>query len=405
MARPGRAAAERLTLHGVIVLTALVQIAIVPLLPTLSRTYHLGTTEAGLLLAAPSLGMLVTSLPVGRVADRFGYRQVTLAATALLAVAAALQAAPSLSLLLAGRVLFGVAYGAVWTTGPSWLSALAATGQGGAGPGTIVTSSAVGSTVGPVVAGVLAQHLGVRYPFLLITALAVLLCLALGAVVAGSRPPGSVMPPQAQAVRWRDVGAVAWRSPGIVGAAIAMLVVGGVGGVTQLLVPLQLHRSGSTDAGIGALFSLTGVVYVLVSAGAVRLGGRLVSARSTAWGCGLVALVLLPAAAGRATALMVVTVLAFTVARAALNTIAYPLAAQDPHTPQAGPGAVLGLLNAAWAASTLLAPLLAGWLAGVGGIRLAYLVTAVGAAGWALLIAGRLRIRRPAPARALASIG
>jgi nitrate/nitrite transporter NarK len=57
---------------------------IVPLLPRLGQAYGLSRSEVALLVALPSLGMLVVSMPAGLLADRLGPRHATIAASALL---------------------------------------------------------------------------------------------------------------------------------------------------------------------------------------------------------------------------------------------------------------------------------------------------------------------------------
>lgn len=121
-------------LYALFLVSGVAQAAIVPLLPRLAEVYDLAPSETALLLALPGLATLAVSVPAGLVADRFGARRATLAAGALLAAACLLQAAPSLALLVSGRILFGVAFGVVWTTGMAWLSEID-TGTKGGGSG------------------------------------------------------------------------------------------------------------------------------------------------------------------------------------------------------------------------------------------------------------------------------
>ena len=76
------------------------------------------------MLALPGLATLAVSVPAGVAADRLGARRCTLLAGAVLCVSSLAQAAPSLPALLVGRLLFGVAYGVLWTTGVAWLAEL-----------------------------------------------------------------------------------------------------------------------------------------------------------------------------------------------------------------------------------------------------------------------------------------
>lgn len=410
--RPGglRAETARVLVHAVIVASAFVQVAVLPLLGLYGRDYHLGAAAVGVLLALPSLGMLLAALPAGVLADRYGVRGVTIAAAGLLTASSLLCAAGALAPLLVGRALFGVAYGALWTTCPAWLAQLCApVGAGGqdgsagscrGGVGAIVTSSAAGSTVGPLLSGVLAQHAGVGAPFVLLGGVSAVLTVAL-ALVPQARVAAAGAPRRPP---WRLLPAVARERPGVVAAVVAMVVCGGVAGVTQLLVPLQLQRAGSSAVGTGALLSVAGGLYVVVSAATTRLGARLVTARATGWGCALVALALLPTAAGRGSGLLVASLLLFTVARAGVNTISYPLAAAGGAAASAGgaepgyPGAgtVMGLLNVGWSVSMMAAPVLAGWLAQRSGVGVTYLATAAVAGGLAAVLLRQLGSPRPA---------
>lgn len=388
--------------HALIVATSMVQVAVLPLLARYSHHYRLSTAAVGLLVALPSLGMLITSLPAGVLADRYGVRSVTVSASALLALACLLSAAGPLSLLFAGRVLFGVAYGTVWSTCPAWLAELSRLDAGrGSRVGSVVTSSAVGSTLGPLLAGLLADRYGVGSPFLLMGSVALLLTIKLAALPS-SRPRTA---PRPAAPAWRALPAVVREQPAFSAALVAMVVCGGVAGVTQLLIPLQLHRAGSSATSIGVVLSVAGLIYIAASAATARVGARMISAPIVGWGCVLITVSLLPAALGRSTPLLVTTVLVFTLARAGVNTISYPLAVGDGESGQLGNGALLGLLNLGWSVSMAAAPLVAGWLAQQAGLGLAYLVTAVVAGMLSFLPHSRRLWARACPAAALAMAG
>ena len=69
-----------LLFYALIFLDEVALLALVPLLPSYTRAYHLSSVQAGALLAAASLAIVVASVPAGRLSDRFGARRVTLAA-------------------------------------------------------------------------------------------------------------------------------------------------------------------------------------------------------------------------------------------------------------------------------------------------------------------------------------
>src|SRR5436305_12464214 len=98
-------------------------LAIVPLVPAYTRTYHLSDVKAGALLSAASLAIVVASVPAGRLSDRFGARIVTLAAAGIAAAAMLGTAvAPNYVALLGARAAFGVGSGTIWSAGLPWLS-------------------------------------------------------------------------------------------------------------------------------------------------------------------------------------------------------------------------------------------------------------------------------------------
>jgi MFS transporter, DHA1 family, tetracycline resistance protein len=347
------------------------QAAIVPLLPRLATEYGLAPAQTALLLALPGLATLVVSVPAGLAADRFGARRVTLAAGALLSVSSLAQAAPSLPLLLIGRTGFGIAFGVVWTTGLAWLSAIDPEADGNRlGPS--VTCSQVGVMVGPAVGGLLGQHLGPGFPFLLIA-------VAAGAVTAplwlGSTEPARRHPGAEPARRQSPARTLPklMRRPGVGAAAGALIVSGAVSGVSQLLITMGLHNHGLPADQIGLAFTAAALCYAGVSAATVKLGQRALSLRFNAVATALLAVALVPALAdGNPMALILALILA-SMPRAAVSTIAYGLAAG----PEAEQGFVFGMLNGAWAGAMVMTPLLAGALDQHAGAQAGYLAVIV----------------------------
>jgi len=360
-------------LHALFFVAAAAQSAIVPLLPRMSHAYGLTPSGDALLLAAPGLATLAVSLPAGALADRLGARRLTVSATALMCAAAVAQAAPSYPLLMAGRFAFGLAFGIVWTTGVAWMSGT----QGETGSprlGAVATSAAVGMIAGPAVGGVLADAFGLSSPFLVVSALAALLALALR-----SRPAAAQN--RADAVRatgsLRNLARVAPRQAGVVTAAAVLAIGGAVGGVTQLLLPLQLHQAGFSASATGIAFSAAAGVYIVISALVVRLGRRATTIRCATLAGLALALSLLPgtfeAGAGALVAMLVLS----TAPRAVVSTVSYPLATDSAAQAALGDGVVIGLLNGTWAAGLVLAPLLAGALDQIAGPGAAYLAAIV----------------------------
>lgn len=382
-------------LHALFLLASASQSMIVPLLPRLSHSYGLSATADAAMLAAPGVATVAVSLPAGALADRFGARRVTVAATALICLATLAQAAPSYGLLIGGRLALGLGYGIAWTTGVAWMSQR--TAARACGLGAVATSGATGLIAGPLVGGLLADWLGLGAPFAIIALLAGALALALSTQPAS--PPGpskrtSLRPALRHAQRHAEIGS----------AALALAISGAVGGVTQLLLTQQLHRAGFSAGATGSAFSAAAVVYIATSAIVVRAGDRATTQRVIGISALWLAIALLPAAFAEQALVLVCVLAGATVPRAIISTISYPLAvsagdqqaAAEEQT--AGDGTVIGLLNCAWAAGLLVAPLIAGavdQLAGVGAAYVATLAPIVIAALWLTTRAAKI----PAPKR------
>jgi MFS family permease len=377
-------------IYALFLLETLTWIAMVPLAPTFADEFRLSGVETGLILAAASLAALVVALPLGVLADRFGARRVTVASAGLFTLATLGQGlADDFATLLASRVVFGVAFGALWGAGASWLSDSLAEERRAGALALATTVAGLGFTTGPVFAGVLADRFDTGTPFLV-------LAVAAGAVTAAlfvTAPPASTDVPQQ---RLRDVLRLA-RADELVLAGIAIIVlIGLVGGGVNLLVPLQLRENGVSAAEIGLLFSVASAVYTVVSAGVARLGARSATLRVGGYAALVTGLTIFLVLASSSTLAAVAFILLRAPAWSTMDTIIYPLAAAGAHRSAIGRGSVMGLVMLGWAAASTVGPLLAGGIADVAGDRAAYAVMI----GFCVLIGGWLlrtssRVARP----------
>ncbi|HEY6523123.1 MAG TPA: MFS transporter [Solirubrobacteraceae bacterium] len=409
---PGTSVRLRLA-YALFLLAGVASAAIVPLLPRLADRYGLSTSATALLLGLPGLATLAVSVPAGLAADRLGARRVTLGASALLVVSCVLQAAPSLIALLLGRVVFGIAFGVVWTSGMAWVADF--DGGGGSRLGPTVTCSSVGVMAGPAVGGILGQHVGLGAPFAAIAVAVgmVTIPLALGSAASQDAPgaghqraPAGGPEPDAapgHPVSARSLLALV-RRPVVGAAAAALAISGAVASSSQLLISGGLHHLGMSTDRIGLAFSAAAICYIAVSAGVVRLGRRVRTLRFNALAAVMLALALVPALAGGGAFALVAALMISAAPRAAIGTIAYSLAAGDSAQPAGGEGFVFGMLNGAWAAATVLMPLLAGALEQSHGARagfLAVIIPSCALAAWLVARAtggesgGGGRVRRP----------
>jgi predicted MFS family arabinose efflux permease len=356
-----------ISLYLLVALAELIHWAIVPLIPAFAARFSLSDVQSGALVASTGLATLFVSVPAGMLADRLGARRLTLCAGAGMGIAAFGQAlAPTYAALLGARLVFGLGFGIVWTAGLAWLSTVTASRRSRAALGTTVTSAGVGTVVAPGFAGVVAGVLGLAAPFWVAGAAALAVTVVLATATVGPGEPADEERPTLSAIR------AAYREPALLAAITAILLGGLAGGMISLLAPLELDDAGFSGASIGLAFSAAALLFIAGSAATVWAGERAVKVRTVLVAAASLALALSPATLSGA-AIAVVTAMCLSApVRALLYTTSYPLGATGGPRASVGPGTVMGLLNGAWALTTVLGPLGAGTLAQAIGERGSY---------------------------------
>ncbi len=353
-ASPGRARLFRFLIYGLVLASSGTQFAVVPILPAYAHRLGLSGPQQGMVLGATGLASLVVSLPAGVLSDRLGARRLTLLAGWVMTIALFTQAvAGSFPVLLAARLGFGTGFAVVWTAGLSWLAEAA---PGGPGLGGTVASAGAGGVVGPALAGVAVQYLGLTGPFLAVAAGFGMLTLALGLL----RLRAVAVAPAARMGSSLRAAASDRRT---LAAAAAIMAAGGTTGVSALLVPSELHAAGASPGQIGLVFAVAGVLFVLGSTLTAAAGRRAVRLPVLVAGMLALALAFWPAVVSSAPFAVVAMQCATTAVRSVLWTVSYPLAADGSQQSGAGTGVVMGLLNGGWAGTALLGPLAAGFAA------------------------------------------
>jgi predicted MFS family arabinose efflux permease len=356
-----------ISLYLLVALAELIHWAIVPLIPAFAARFSLSEVQSGALVASTGLATLVVSVPAGMLADRLGARRLTLWAGAAMTIAAFGQAlAPTYALLLGARLLFGLGFGIVWTSGLAWLSAVTATLRSRAALGASVTSAGVGTVVAPGFAGVVSEALGLAAPFVVAGAAAAVVTVVLATAAAG---PGDSTDEE-----WPSLALfrAAYRDPALATAMVAILLGGLAGGMISLLAPLQLHVAGFSGASIGLVFSIAALLFIVGSALPVWAGERAVKVPAVLVAAVSLALALSPATVSGGAIAVVTAVCLSAPVRAFLYTASYPLGAAGGPRAGVGAGTVMGLLNGAWALTTVIGPLGAGALAQALGERAGY---------------------------------
>jgi predicted MFS family arabinose efflux permease len=360
-----------LPIYGLVFVAAMVQSALAPLGPLYAAQLHLSRVQLGELFAAAGFSTLLVVLPVGVFGDRLGSRRITVGAAVLIALSALGQGlAPDFLLLLASRVVFGVAFGTVWTAGVAYLSESGSAEQRSARLGATIPVSGVATSVGPAFAGVLAAQAGVGVPFAAIAAIAVLIAVALMRAPVVAPPTTRASRPSRSSSPWK----AARTSRLVVAPAVIMVIAGLSNSVTNLLGPVQLRVNGLSINAIGVLLAAAAVLYILASLYVSRLGARAATVRAAGIATVLLGASLLLPTASTATVPLCAFILIRSMFHAAMTTIAYPIAAAGGEAAGIGASTALGLTNAGWAASSVVGPLAGGAIAQAGGNRAAFAV-------------------------------
>ncbi len=354
--------------------------AVIPILPAIRGAFGLSGLQTGALLSAETLVMLATAVPVGLVAGRVGAHRLLGACAVLLPVSMLGQAlAGGLASLLLARGLFGLCFGILWTVGPA---VAAGGGRGVGGTGRLMAASGAGWLVGPALSGAAADAFGYRMPFFAIAVLAVPLALAV--VLGLDRAPTEAAP----SGRLRDAMALTRRDRSIAGVTVTSALLGVVAGVSGLIAPLVLAANGLSASAIGIVVALSAVVWICAGAlssrvPAVRIDARLVGAAVAALG-----LTWLIPVFSLSTFAVVGFLLVSAAFRSLLGAVIFIIPVRLAVASEAHAAPVIGVMNTAWAAMALAAPLAAGIVVGGADVRWAFFCTAVvglGVAAWILV--------------------
>lgn len=183
-ARPRIAVESYLIAASVFLVIAATNI-VTPLLPAIRDDFGVSITMAGIIVGSYGLARLLTDMPAGFVIDAIGRRRVTLAGSAMLVGASLLGLwAPTVEVLIASRVLSGVAVALVSTTAMSALAATATNAQRGKVMSLFHVANNTGIAFYPMVGGLVGTAFGWRTTFGITAALAVVAGLLLFPVLA-----------------------------------------------------------------------------------------------------------------------------------------------------------------------------------------------------------------------------
>lgn len=236
---------------------------IVPAVPYYVAWLGTDTAELGIIFAAYSVGVLLTSIPAGILCDRIGHKKVLLLGQAGLGLAtAAFILSGSVAALTISRFLQGVASATTWTAGLALATELFPSAERGKKLGLVMSAAGFGTIAGPIFGGVLFDRLGYTYPFVAVAILAGILLVwipsipvetAPGAFEAHNKAPSSRSP-------LRD----AFKNTNLLWGSVTVAT-GSFGfGVLDPLLPLHVsQRFDLASQGIGVLFGIMGLTHTL----------------------------------------------------------------------------------------------------------------------------------------------
>jgi len=148
---------------------------LVPLLPIYSKDFGFSQMQLGVLFGSYSAALFLGTLPIGRLGDRLGRRPAMLWGLLGLGGTTLLFAfSRSFGLLLVARILQGLSATATWTSGMALMADHWPSEHRGKAMSTCFACANLGVLLGPPIAGYLAEHFGLRAPFLLAGGLAIL---------------------------------------------------------------------------------------------------------------------------------------------------------------------------------------------------------------------------------------
>ncbi len=351
-------------------IAAIADVLIVPLLPTFRSQLGLTPLELGVLVGATPFVMIFASLWLGPLTDRSGWKIAAIAGGVLLMFGALVQlVATTLLVLLLGRLINGMAYALIGTavvtgaasTGRTDLERARATAM-------IPAIAGAAFVIGPTSVGLLAQHVGIWLPFVLVAIISLVLTVVLWFA------PHTASTPYAGSMR-KDARII-FSSPLLRSAMVTNAVAGFLSGGAILLAPLVFAASGESSTTIGFAFSL-GSLLGIGSALFVRKRPRLLRPMFSAGGLIFVAVAF-------ATPMFLAGWLAgwfISLIRGTLQptfgVIAYTQGTLGAYATGSGLGTITGLGNAIWATTYSLVPVVMGLVVTGTGLKSACVIFGV----------------------------
>ncbi|HTY78912.1 MAG TPA: MFS transporter [Candidatus Bathyarchaeia archaeon] len=253
---------------------------IVPVLALYARSFDVPQSAIGVAIAVYGLARFILAIPAGRLADGLG-RRPALAIGGLVTAAGNLLCAyaPSFAALVAGRFVAGAGAGLVLIAGQIVLADISTPARRGRTMAVYQGVFLFAVSIGPLPGGLLAEHHGLRAPFLAYAIMGVLVTATAWVFIPETRSSGSAEVAEAGAVAFLSQVRILTAHPGfmLVSLVSFMNAVARTGGLFNV-IPVLAHDRLALNAdriGLGlALASLVGLVVIYPSGVLVDRYGR-----------------------------------------------------------------------------------------------------------------------------------
>jgi MFS transporter, DHA1 family, solute carrier family 18 (vesicular amine transporter), member 1/2 len=343
-------------------------LAVIPLLPHYVERFGLSTFGAGVVVAAYPVSVPLVSLGCIVLVPRVGAKRITLVSAGLMSVATVIFAwAPNATVLVAARLVQGLASGSIWTGSMAWVTDNAPPGRRGRESGIVMGMLSAGSIAGPGV-GALAAWAGQELAFGLVAGVSLL-----GVVLTALAPRGRLggTPTQLGPALGAAIRQSAMR------AALALTLIDLLTfGAVDVLVPLHLGAGGTSvgviAAALGAGAALGAVTGPIAGRTVDRVGAQQVGLVTA--GCIVVIPVVL--ALRPPTSVQLAILVIGGPLFALVGSAIFPLSSSGADAAGVPHVAATGLMGVVWAGGFTIVPVLAGAIAQSASTTIAYLIMA-----------------------------
>jgi EmrB/QacA subfamily drug resistance transporter len=153
-------------------------------LPAIAKEFSMTALSLGWVATSFILAATITLLPLGRLADIYGRRKFYLYGALIFTVASSLCIlSPSQFFLISARALQGIGGAMIFSTGTAMLISAYPPEERGTIIGINTAAIYIGLTIGPFIGGLVTQHLGWRYIFLLTAILGLMIIFIVTALI------------------------------------------------------------------------------------------------------------------------------------------------------------------------------------------------------------------------------